>query len=208
MKIATFVLSTLALALSHDSSIIAAVTAPEAVSLVEENTEERAAAQVPVNVINFDNSLVNTPYLRNDATGIYFANTVVYTGDGGSESWSMAAHSKTQFGCNTLFNTDPIKMECYGGFMQVKSVRLAPIPYISPAIFKFTITGYDENNAKSVVKTVSLDGNTMKKAKRVQLGKTFKKVSSVTFEVDGGALVGLDDIKVKIRAKKPCLNKP
>mmetsp|Transcript_7989 Transcript_7989/g.11887 ORF Transcript_7989/g.11887 Transcript_7989/m.11887 type:complete len:218 (-) Transcript_7989:95-748(-) len=217
MKIATFVLSTLALALSHDLSIIAAATAPDAVSLVEENTEERATAQNQVKVINFDENVVDyyADYPRNDETGIYFDNTEVYAGDYSNSYYEefavMSAHSKPNFGYPSTYPYK-ITMECYRGRMQVRSVRLTPLPVKwSPDTFKITITGKrNENDDAPVVETIkNLKVNKMKKAKRVRLGKKFKKVSVVTFHVDGyKELFGLDDIQVKIRAKKPCKEKP
>ena len=122
----------------------------------------------------------------------------------------MAAYSKPNFATNWDC-ADRIKMECYGGLMRVKSVRLTPLVSNynppAPAIFNYTFTGYDENNAVYVVETVNLDITTMKRAKRVRFGNKFKSVCSVTFEADGNEAFGVDDVKVKIRAKKPCLDK-
>mmetsp|Transcript_6002 Transcript_6002/g.5733 ORF Transcript_6002/g.5733 Transcript_6002/m.5733 type:complete len:204 (-) Transcript_6002:117-728(-) len=201
MKIAAFALSTLALVLSH-SSIIAAATAPDAVSLVEENTEERATAQVPgKHKITFDEVSdieYYEDYTRNDATGIYFNNTVIvsdyYFG-------SLVSHSNPNFGYPS-YSKDSITMECYGGIMRVKSVRL-----ICGGRVKLTITGYHDD-AKPVVEKVAVKiGKRLKKAKMVRLGKKFKKVSFVTFE-QRGDICGLDDIQVKIRANRPCMDRP
>ena len=93
--------------------------------------------------------------------------------------------------------------------MKVKSVRLTPTPVSPnswyPDIFKITIKGYrDVNDANPVVETVDLDPSTMTKAKRVGLGKKFKKVEHVLFVSERNQPFGLDNIQVKIRAKKPC----